>query len=449
MALRDQLLIPSVWTAVNTGEWSDRDRDDLADVALGVPDAASAHFLLARLEAGATRGGLRERFVHHVARYGSPGSEASLVRFVAGTDATHPNAQAALLKAVQQGLQERGAAPSDATRGLALQVTGKLLDAGRANEIQTGIALASAYKLHETQEALKSLGNKPRTDEATRKAALAALNALAPQEATAVLAHILTDASEPATLREQAAALLGASARPEADQALVAALPGAPERLQSAIALALAPREASARVLLDALAVGKGSPRVLQEPRVRFTLEQSRLADLSSRIEGLLKGLPPSDQKLRAVINQRRDRYTRNHTSIDPLKGAAVFERNCVACHQLQGRGARVGPQLDGINAQGADRLVEDILDPNRNVDQAFRTTRLALKDGRLVSGLLLREEGQVLVLADAQGKEVRVPREEVDEQSTAPISPMPANFADQISADEFDQLLTYLLTPR
>ena len=40
---------------------------------------------------------------------------------------------------------------------------------------------------------------------------------------------------------------------------------------------------------------------------------------------------------------------------------------------------------------------MEDILDPNRNVDQTFRQTNLALKSGQIVSGLLLREEGEVL----------------------------------------------------
>ena len=76
---------------------------------------------------------------------------------------------------------------------------------------------------------------------------------------------------------------------------------------------------------------------------------------------------------------------------------------------------------------------MEDILDPNRNVDQTFRVTNLALKNGQIVSGLLLREEGEVLIVADSQGKEVRVPKSSVEERSTSPLSPMPANLIDQI----------------
>ena len=58
----------------------------------------------------------------------------------------------------------------------------------------------------------------------------------------------------------------------------------------------------------------------------------------------------------------------------------------------------QIGPQLDGIGIRGLDRLLEDTLDPNRNVDQAFRATTLVLKNGQILSGLVLREEGAIVV---------------------------------------------------
>ena len=94
-----------------------------------------------------------------------------------------------------------------------------------------------------------------------------------------------------------------------------------------------------------------------------------------------------------------------------------MFEKSCAICHQIGGKGAKIGPQLDGIGLRGLDRLLEDTLDPNRNVDQAFRLTSLTLKKGQIVQGLLLREEGAVLVLADQQGKEVRVEKKDVEER--------------------------------
>jgi putative heme-binding domain-containing protein len=109
----------------------------------------------------------------------------------------------------------------------------------------------------------------------------------------------------------------------------------------------------------------------------------------------------------------------------------------------------KIGPQLDGIGVRGLDRLLEDVIDPNRNVDQAFRLTTLNLKGGQVVSGLVLREEGAVLVLADSQGKEVRVEKAKIDERSTSQQSPMPADLVSQISEPDFHHLMAFLLEQR
>src|SRR5262249_22123368 len=159
---------------------------------------------------------------------------------------------------------------------------------------------------------------------------------------------------------------------------------------------------------------------------VMVPLTNAGVPNLKERVAGLLKGLPPADQRLNDLIARRRAGFGKSQR--DAAGGAKIFEKNCAICHQMGGQGARIGPQLDGVGVRGADRLLEDLLDPNGNVDQAFRVTNLALNDGRVVSGLLIKEEGAVLVLADAQGKEVRIPKESVEERTIAQLSPMPAN---------------------
>ena len=143
---------------------------------------------------------------------------------------------------------------------------------------------------------------------------------------------------------------------------------------------------------------------------------------LEERLKSLLAGLAAGRPEARRADRPAPGRVPRASAASTRAGHRRVFEKNCGICHQLGGKGARIGPQLDGIGSRGLDRLVEDILDPNRNVDQAFRVTILALKNGQVVSGLLLREEGEVLVLADAQGKEVRVPQSSVAERKTSPL---------------------------
>jgi putative heme-binding domain-containing protein len=192
------------------------------------------------------------------------------------------------------------------------------------------------------------------------------------------------------------------------------------------------------------VAAGKASPRLLQERPVELNLTRARVPNLQARVAKLTRGLPPADLRLQELLRRRRAGFLAART--DPALGAKVFEKNCAVCHRISNTGAKVGPQLDGIGIRGLDRLLEDVLDPSRNVDQEFRLTTLTLSNGRIVSGLVLREEGQVVVLADSQGKEVRVPKKEVEERTISQLSPMPANFADQIPPADCYNLLAYLL---
>ncbi len=196
------------------------------------------------------------------------------------------------------------------------------------------------------------------------------------------------------------------------------------------------------------MAAGKASARPLQERGVAVRLEASGVPDLKARLESLLKDLParrPADPGPDREASGGLPRLQ----GADRAEGPRSSRRTAPRCHQLEGKGARVGPQLDGVGLRGLDRLLEDTLDPNRNVDQAFRVTTLALNDGRVASGLLLRQDGEVLVLADAQGKDVRVPASTVEDRKLSQLSPMPANMAEQIEEADFYQLIAYLLSQR
>ena len=303
------------------------------------------------------------------------------------------------------------------------------------------------FQFRDMQPDLKKVIERTDFDEEARRHAMGALTVIDPKANLATIADVLADASAPVGMRDWAANLLGNLDRREARTALLSNLPIAPERLQSAIAAALVRRREGADALLQAIAAGKASARLLQERSVTISLESSGLPDVALRISTLLKGLPPADQKLSALYDRRRDGFA--HAKAEVAPGAHVFEKHCAVCHQVSGKGARVGPQLDGIGSRGLDRLMEDILDPNCNVDQTFRVTNLALKNGQIMSGLLLREEGEVLILADSQGKDVRVPRSSVEERSISPLSPMPANLTDQVAEADFYHLMAFLLSKR
>ncbi|HEY6168815.1 MAG TPA: c-type cytochrome, partial [Verrucomicrobiae bacterium] len=126
---------------------------------------------------------------------------------------------------------------------------------------------------------------------------------------------------------------------------------------------------------------------------------------------------------------------------------AAVFNEHCAGCHRINGNGGLIGPQLDGIGARGVERLCEDILDPNRNVDSHFFLHLFKLRDGSTLGGFVRGEAGQVLLIADASGQEQRIAKADVVEDNVTAMSLMPPAFAQAIPEQDFYDLLAFLLT--
>ncbi len=153
---------------------------------------------------------------------------------------------------------------------------------------------------------------------------------------------------------------------------------------------------------------------------------------------------PEQQQQLDVLIAARTTAFAADKPNA--AAGAQVFQTHCAACHQIGGQGGLLGPQLDGIGTRGAARLCEDILDPNRNVDAHFHLHLLTLKDGSTLSGFLKAEAGQVLVLADATGRETRVAKTDLAKDEVQPVSLMPPVFAQTIPEADFLALLAWLL---
>jgi putative heme-binding domain-containing protein len=445
LALRDQLAPPSTWAALAKRDWKEPDARALSDVCLGLRSPESAGFLLKHVERWPEGNGALKHYVHHIARYGAADSGKPIIELARARFKNDPGTQAALFKGIQQGRQERGTPLTDAERAWAEELAGRLLGGGAEQEKVLGIELAGSLRMVAHKAVLAKIARDTKSSVALRKSAVGAL--IAVQGKVGLVAAWLHDAGESVEFREEVAHALAGLNQPEAIAELVKALEGAPARLQKTLALDLAGSKQGALKLLDAVEAGKASARLLLERPVELRLQQAQVPKLKERLAGLTRGLPKADALLQLTMEQRRGGFLASR--VDPKLGAKVFAKHCAACHQIRNEGSKIGPQLDGIGIRGLERLLEDILDPSRNVDQAFRSTTLTLTNGKLVMGLFLRQDGEVLVLADTQGKEVRVPRNTVEDRIVGPLSPMPGNFADQIPEADFYHLMAFLLEQR
>lgn len=313
----------------------------------------------------------------------------------------------------------------------------------RAAELSTRLRL-TAYAPTFRRAALRA-----DADVEVRAAAAKAALALEPVAAVAELLPVFNQLSTPAGVREALGSLLAEQNSPAARDAVVAAFKTASYPVQQKWAVALTGSREGSEALLRAAEQGIASGRLFQTAGARNRLRTTNPAGWEARLERLSKNLPPADEARDRLIAARRAAYSGGTGATPLVEGRTLFEKNCAICHRLGATGAVVGPQLDGIGNRGLDRLVEDILDPNRNVDHAFQTTTLTLKDGETASGLFRREEGELVVLANAAGQEFSVPKRDVKERSESPVSPMPDNFADVLSPEQFNHLLAFLLSAR
>jgi putative heme-binding domain-containing protein len=230
----------------------------------------------------------------------------------------------------------------------------------------------------------------------------------------------------------------------EAMAAVLQALREAPQRLQGQLAAALAGRREGAESLLLNIEAGKLSPRLLLERQVKDRMLAAAPANGESRIQKLVEGQTPPSAEIQKLIDERRANF--NASKPSAARGETVFTLNCRPCHQIDGAGNIVGPQLDGVGGRGLERLLEDVLDPNRNVDPAFHNAILSLRDGEAVSGLFRREEGEAIVLANVAGKDVSIPKKDIVERRNSTTSLMPENFGEVIPPTDFNDLIAFLL---
>jgi hypothetical protein len=388
MALRDQLLHAKAWPR-SPEDLGPGDEPTVADVAVGVPDVESARFLLRYLTSSKDAPGDIAALAGHVARHGGDALLAPLVAAARAHRADDLGRQRTLLQAIERGVAQRGGQLNDDARDWAGSLVAKLLASNDTGHVQAGITLAGSLRLTAQRDRIARLLLDPRAGEGQQLAALDALVLLDAPASVPLLGKVLSGAARSFKVRQQAAAQLGRLNLPRARQLLVEQLQTAPASVQTILALALAGTTAGAEELLKTIEAGKASGRLLQDRTIAARVRESRPLRVDDRIAKLTAGLPSIEQRVEDLLKRRRDGFRR--AGQDVALGAKVFEKNCANCHQVGGKGQRIGPQLDGIGVRGLERLLEDTIDPSRNVDQAFRTTVVNLKSGQSVRGLLLR----------------------------------------------------------
>lgn len=209
--------------------------------------------------------------------------------------------------------------------------------------------------------------------------------------------------------------------------------------VRSAILDALLAGAGSAEALVEALESGEVAPREVDAAH-RLRLLTTGSDDLRKRAAAIFQaqGIGPRQAVLARYSGP-------NLRGGDPSRGKATFIRVCATCHKLGDVGHEVGPDLAALTDTTPEALTTAILDPDRDVDARYATYTAALKDGRVLTGLVASETASAITLKRQEGQTDVILRADIDELKTAGRSLMPEGLENDVKPSELADLVAYL----
>lgn len=427
--------------AIQTGDWKMEGREKQLEFGLAAIEPEKASAVLGRLlkTKPLARDGTGA-WIELIGRSGGPQELQMLFDQVVQNGFSEPAAVRALA-ALTDASRLRNTKPS-----ASLENVGKLFE-NPAEKIQVGaVRLAGAWKdLKQTVPKLLEIAKAEKTSVTLREAAFNSLREIGGTEVIEGLVPLVDNAGPTETRRMAVKSLAALDLKKAAPLALAV--------------LADVTKEEEALEFWRSLLNNKGAAeeftRVIPSSGLAATVAKSgvRVARESGRSEPALvlalsraANLEDADKVL--TPEEIKNLVASVATSGDPARGEKVFRQAnlaCVSCHSIGGAGGKVGPDLTSIGASAPiDYLIESTLYPNKQVKEGFHAIMLETKDDQELSGILVRENNDELVLRDVANKEVSIAKNIVKNRRMGG-SLMPSGLIDSLSSAEQIDLFRFL----
>jgi putative heme-binding domain-containing protein len=209
----------------------------------------------------------------------------------------------------------------------------------------------------------------------------------------------------------------------------------------------LAARLGSARELLAAIGQGRIASRDLSADIVRQfrNLHGAALDEQIQKVWGVSR--ESATDKLKEMARYKALVQQPGARTADPVRGRALFAHTCQQCHTLFGTGGKVGPDLTGSNRADLDYLLQNIIDPNAIIPNEYRASTLELKDDRVITGIIQKQDDQSVTVV-TPNETLTLPRNEITSLRQNELSMMPEGLLTGLSDDDVRDLVKYLASP-
>ena len=153
------------------------------------------------------------------------------------------------------------------------------------------------------------------------------------------------------------------------------------------------------------------------------------------------------DPKRAQYVAKWKTFIRKNHG--DPFRGEKVFYKVCGQCHKMYGKGFEVGPDITRNGRNSFDQLLSNVFDPSLVIGSGYRAYNIATKKGRRVTGLLVEDSPQRVVLKVQGGKLETIARGDIDLLKKSKVSMMPEQLEKQLKPNEIADLFAFITLDR
>jgi putative heme-binding domain-containing protein len=129
----------------------------------------------------------------------------------------------------------------------------------------------------------------------------------------------------------------------------------------------------------------------------------------------------------------------------DGSRGRLLFQDRCAACHRLDRTGQTIGPDLTHANRRDRDFLLTSLVDPSGVVRKEYQASVVATRDGRVLSGLIVEQSPETIVLCNSRAERTRIARSEIEDVRASDVSLMPETLYKDLSPDQLRDLFRFL----
>lgn len=427
--------------AIQSGQWKWDGKENQLEYGLRAIEPAQAGAVLSQILAQhPLEADGRGKWIEIIGQSGGPKELRSLYDQVLA-QGFNESASARALTALAQAARLRRATPSGDVSSLS-----KLFEAPSEAVRIAAVRLAGAWKLRTDRIGnLASTAQASSTSPALAAAILETLREIGGKTALDALTQLSENATTPAVQRQAVIALAALQLDTAAPHAVRALMRSTTEVEATELWRGLLGIKGAAGVLTKALPHSGISP-VVAKAGLRATRESGRQEpDL---VLALTRGADLTEGEATLTDAELKSMATAVVQQGDPVRGEKVYRRTqlgCTGCHSIGGAGGKVGPDMTSIGASApVDYLIESVWFPNRKVKEGFHSLLLETKDGSELSGILVREDTDSLVLRDTLGNEVSVAKNSIEKRTTGG-SLMPAGLIDGISPNERLDLFRFL----